>query len=323
MMYQGVFRVLFISAIVLTIGCQRSNKENNNISISQKNFLEQESAGQTIQRKKPLKSQIPHHFFQASDGVKIHYLAKGSKNNEVIILLHGSMAGAQLNWWDNGVISALSKNYRVLAMDLRGYGPVPNIKVDSYGDQVWKDVLELMDHESVDNAHFHGYSLGGEILQILIDHFVRRGSLEDKVLSLAFGGSGIEGHGIRYYLKTNRDKKPTALVEAREEAALGVLKQKGSGDLWDLLKMEVFNSYSTKALKRLDIEDINDAEIPVLAQVGEYDKPRRKLTRMREELHSSLYTEYVHKNQGHLSLITPNIWDKKYLKNYLRFLKNL
>ena len=68
------------------------------------------------------------------------------------------------------VAEALVKNHHVVAIDVRGHGTSDKPKdAAMYGDRIWKDVLELMDHLKIEKAHIHGYSMGGAITtQLLI-----------------------------------------------------------------------------------------------------------------------------------------------------------
>jgi len=41
---------------------------------------------------------------------------------EAVVLLHGNGFRVESAWLDTGVIDALAKRYRVVALDCRGYG---------------------------------------------------------------------------------------------------------------------------------------------------------------------------------------------------------
>jgi esterase len=53
------------------------------------------------------------------NGLKIHYLCWGARHQQTIVLLHG-LRGYAYNW--NLVARALSRDYRILALDQRGRG---------------------------------------------------------------------------------------------------------------------------------------------------------------------------------------------------------
>lgn len=95
-----------------------------------------------------------------SDGVQIKYVTEGQ--GEPVILIHGFVANAQLNWIAPGVFGALAKDYRVIAPDLRGHGQSGKPHgAENYGPQMAKDIINLMDHLKIEKAHVAGYSLGG------------------------------------------------------------------------------------------------------------------------------------------------------------------
>src|ERR1700719_1353357 len=55
-----------------------------------------------------------------SGGVPIHYLVTGKDSGEAVVLLHGFASSIEAQW--PRVIEALKKDYKVIAMDLRGCG---------------------------------------------------------------------------------------------------------------------------------------------------------------------------------------------------------
>lgn len=102
--------------------------------------------------------------FEASDGVRIHYLEAGKQGatGAPVVLIHGYTGSAQGNWFANGVADALAKRHWVVAIDCRGHGQSEKPHdPEKYGPQMARDVLELMDHLKIDRAHVHGYSMGG------------------------------------------------------------------------------------------------------------------------------------------------------------------
>lgn len=118
-----------------------------------------------------------------SNGVRIHYTVEGQ--GEPVILVHGVAANADLNWRRPGVIRALSKDFKVVAFDLRGHGlsDKPH-EVEKYGIQMVDDIVRLMDHLHIEKAHVAGYSLGGFLLlKLLATH-------PDRVASAAICAAG-------------------------------------------------------------------------------------------------------------------------------------
>ncbi|NEM98143.1 alpha/beta fold hydrolase [Pontibacter burrus] len=93
------------------------------------------------------------------DGANLHYRDEGQ--GTPIILLHGT--AASLNTWD-GWTAELSKNYRVLRLDLPGFGLTGRNQTDTYSIDYYANLLlHFMDSLNIEKAHIAGSSLGGQI----------------------------------------------------------------------------------------------------------------------------------------------------------------
>jgi pimeloyl-ACP methyl ester carboxylesterase len=101
------------------------------------------------------------------------------------VLIHGFAASAQLNWGMPGIIDALAKNYHVIALDNRGHGKSgkPH-EAEKYGINMVDDVVRLLDHLKIDEAHIVGYSMGGFITTKLIT------SHPERISSAVIGAAG-------------------------------------------------------------------------------------------------------------------------------------
>ncbi len=125
----------------------------------------------------------PESQFFDVNGVKIHYLIAGT--GEAVILIHGLDSSARINWEMPGTIDALAKDHQVIALDLPGYGQSDKpIEPQAYGSQWVEDVILLLDHLKIKQAHIVGYSMGGMVaLKLIAEH-------PDRVLSGTLGGMG-------------------------------------------------------------------------------------------------------------------------------------
>lgn len=112
-----------------------------------------------------LYSQIPQRVEGAyfdSAGVRIHYTDQGA--GEPVILIHGFSVHQDINWRQPGIIDRLAKQYRVVALDLRGHGLSDKPHDPAlYGEEMARDVIRLMDHLQIPKAQVVGYSMGGFI----------------------------------------------------------------------------------------------------------------------------------------------------------------
>ncbi|MDQ7051798.1 MAG: alpha/beta hydrolase [candidate division KSB1 bacterium] len=97
-----------------------------------------------------------------SNGTAVHYTDEGS--GPPVLLLHGFAVNADLNWRLPGIIRLLKRDFRVIAMDLRGHGLSGKSHDPSkYGLEMVQDAVRLLDHLNIDRARVVGYSLGGFI----------------------------------------------------------------------------------------------------------------------------------------------------------------
>jgi 3-oxoadipate enol-lactonase len=103
------------------------------------------------------------------EGVELSYLDEGTAE-DCLVLLHGGTGDAGSYWTSQ--IAMFSRRFRVLALDIRGFGGSTKeveetIRIADLAD----DVRRVLDHLGVGRAHLAGLSLGGCIgLQFALDH---------------------------------------------------------------------------------------------------------------------------------------------------------
>jgi len=96
-----------------------------------------------------------------SEGLKIHFLEWGDCRNPAIILLHH--IGSQAHVWDNFARN-MSKEYFVLAMDMRGHGDSEWAGEGKYTTEHYaSDVDGLVHYLRLDNIVILGGSTGGRV----------------------------------------------------------------------------------------------------------------------------------------------------------------
>ena len=96
--------------------------------------------------------------FAEIDGVRIHYQEKGT--GTPLVLIHG-YTSSTYSWKD--VFDPLSKNFRVIAVDLKGFGfsGKPDGDYTRHAQAVL--VAHLLDHLKIEKAWACGSSMGGEV----------------------------------------------------------------------------------------------------------------------------------------------------------------
>ena len=99
--------------------------------------------------------------YRTVDGARLRLQDIGPRDAPVVILLHGF--GASLETW-NGWATPLSGRYRVISIDLPGFGLTGPDPKGNYSDARSVQILVgLMDQLSIDRANVIGNSLGGRI----------------------------------------------------------------------------------------------------------------------------------------------------------------
>ena len=128
--------------------------------------------------------------FTASDGVEIHYIVEG--RGDPVVLLHGITGTAASNWGGAGIIGRLAEEFQVIAVDQRGHGMSgkPHDPA-SYGERMALDVVDLLDHLRLQQAHVVGYSMGGFITMKLV------ALAPDRLMSAVVGGAGWSSPELR------------------------------------------------------------------------------------------------------------------------------
>jgi pimeloyl-ACP methyl ester carboxylesterase len=259
--------------------------------------------------------------FTVSDGVKIHYYVMGK--GTPVILIHGYTGTAWGNWFSNGIAQALAKNHMVVALDCRNHGksdkPVAN------GPGKAEDVVELMDHLKIKKAHIHGYSMGGGITARLLT------MIPDRIITAAFGGSGIPEADQEMRAKVPPDKQGTDPQEAEASRTLRIHRAMDLGMSKEEAEKQAANPPPARTAgtgtaapaaaapartgPQLDLAKLN---IPMLAINGEFDRPNAKTTRMTREVKN--FTNVILPGKSHLTAIMSGYMPKEYLESLVKFI---
>ncbi|MBP7689963.1 MAG: alpha/beta fold hydrolase, partial [Thermoflexales bacterium] len=102
------------------------------------------------------------------NGIKWHYVEQGNPNGEVILFLHGLPEG----WYSwRYVLPLVDQNYRLIAIDMKGYGR-SDMQDDNYDwHVVAAQTLALMDSLGVDKFYVVSHDWGTIIGSVMVgDH---------------------------------------------------------------------------------------------------------------------------------------------------------
>jgi non-heme chloroperoxidase len=102
------------------------------------------------------------HEIQLETGVRMHYAEQGPATRTPMILLHGYSD----SWFSYSlVLSALSRDTRVYALDLRGHGNSDRPTSGYRMRDMAADVIAFMDAKQIVRATIVGHSMGGFVAQ--------------------------------------------------------------------------------------------------------------------------------------------------------------
>ena len=146
-------------------------------------------------------------FFDAG-GARIRYVDHGT--GTPVVLVHGFTASIEPAWIETGILPDLARDYRVIAFDLRGHGKSDKPHDPGAYEAIGLDVIRLMNHLEVKQAHLVGYSLGGIIVaKLLTTH-------PERFLSAVLGGAA--------YRRSQSERSDRAADEAAREIEAGVYR---------------------------------------------------------------------------------------------------
>jgi len=92
----------------------------------------------------------------AVNGIDLYYESHGE--GPAIVFAHG-LGGSHLSWWQQ--VPSLSKRYRCIAIDHRGFGQSPDVPNGPGRKAFAEDLRQLLDHLSVRETLLVGQSMGG------------------------------------------------------------------------------------------------------------------------------------------------------------------
>jgi pimeloyl-ACP methyl ester carboxylesterase len=119
------------------------------------------------------------------DGVGVHYIERGTGPS--VVLIHGFLGHT---YTFRHLIPQLSKDHRVVAVDLKGFGFSQRLKKSDHSlTEQARLVVRLMDKLGINRASLAGHSMGGEVAMRIAAHWPAR--VERIVLAASVSGDRI------------------------------------------------------------------------------------------------------------------------------------
>jgi len=237
-----------------------------------------------------------------SGGVPIHYLVTGREDGEPVVLIHGFASSIEAQWAP--VIEALKKDYKVIAMDIRGCGGSGKPHdPKKYGIEMVNDVVRLLDHLKIDKAHIVGYSMSaGTALCLTVHHGQRVRTLSACGAGMVSFGSNSPPAGIPK-AELPRNRILTDLASALDKGSIEPLTIELTPKNQPKPTPEAIKAHDTALLSvndaqalaamirgaghedtRLTEKQIQDIRVPTLALIGAHDPLRFGVDRLKRLL---------------------------------------
>ena len=93
------------------------------------------------------------------NGIKVYY--EVYDEGRPIVLIHGAFYTIDMNWGQ--LIPELSKNRKVIAIEMQGHGHTPFSDRELSMTTLASDVEKVMDYLKIDSADVAGFSMGGSV----------------------------------------------------------------------------------------------------------------------------------------------------------------
>ena len=221
--------------------------------------------------------------YYSSDGVRIRFVEQGA--GEPIVFIHG-LLGSIDDWRrTTRVMEDLSRDHRVIALDLRGHGQRDKPRDPSaYGVRLSEDLLRLLDHLKIERAHVVGYSFGGAVAgKLLVTN-------PERFATAILGGSSLRQRGTQQEIDVAERQAADFLADPPMGAALRrTFPTLSDGELRDRSRQILGPSdpHSLAAFVRGGVSlavteaDLARIRVPVLAIVGSNDPAVRGVNDLR------------------------------------------
>lgn len=210
--------------------------------------------------------------YAENEGVKIHYEVDGTPGKPTMVFQHGFLGQLEV-WRERGYVERVKDDFHVLLVDARGHGQSDKPHDPEAYDMRNRvlDITAVMDAEGVQQAHYHGYSMGGTIGWATMIYAPQR------FLSWTIGGS------MPMLELEDAEFRATQDFDAYYAGALERNPNVKAADHAGLQDREALKAAHTERAKWRGAEQaVRLAKGPILVYVGTEDKPHPGAVRSKE-----------------------------------------
>ena len=250
------------------------------------------------------------------DGYNINYVDEGQTNSDyAILLLHGW--GASINYFAK-TVNLLKEKYRVLALDLPGFGKSDNLKKSFFVDDYVDIVIDFLKKLNVKKVSLIGHSYGGRIIIKLNNRDVKDFEIINNVLIDAAGIKNKIGFKKRikiYIYKIIKSLIALLPIGNKKYEMIENLKSKFGSKDYKSVKKELRDTLVKSVNEDLS-SILKNIKVDTLIIWGEkdIDTPIDNAKFMEREIKNSGLV--VIKNTGHFSFIEDEYTFLKVMASY-------
>ncbi len=226
-------------------------------------------------------------IIQNQDNYDINYRKEGE--GYPIILLHALFS--DLNMWYGGIAEELAKNFKVIAIDIRGFGKSSKpYNQDEYDiNDLVQDVLAVIENEQIQEACVFGYSMGGKIAYKCVEN-------HPKIFTYGIvGGMNLYDmpelkEGLELYLALLQNGIENFLHEL--ESQFGPLNESDKDEILrnDPKAVSAFIARFL-TLKPYSDDQIKNISVPLFLFAGEKDAHAKYMNKMTSVLSNATFFE--------------------------------
>lgn len=253
------------------------------------------------------------------DCIKFHYSFRGSKDNPLILFLHGFMGDSQEF---NEVISVLSNQFCCLVVDLPGHGQTRVLGgEDCYiMTNTAQLLINWLKQLTVKKCILVGYSMGGRLALYLALYFPQYFSnvvLESAAPGLKTEGDRLERMKRDFELGQKLENTDFSLFVSNwyNQPLFASLKNYSDFELMKARRLQNNPLELAKSLRNLSTgcqpslwDKLQQNKIPLLLLVGEYDEKFKAINSEMAQRCQSAQLEIIPDSGHNIHLENPKAW---------------